>query len=523
MAYTHKGFYNPATEEKFKKVAQYEYSKLIKNKELIFENTMGNYNLDDNKLFEEFYFNKQFGYGKYLSIEESQQTNFIKNYLFEHTILPAFEQFENSLTTKKFKSLEESTSFDLDFSSSIKYENTARFLLENHVFKDFPKEQRLELTENIMFATQIQLEESLDSYRSNPNKLGETFDKVEEFMHKFFIGNTIGLARTLKETLLLGVVAFYSPYQLIGSSNVKYKMLGRSGISKPGKALELISPTRAIGEMLLKPYSSVGEILKKTNELDDESIKDFIKEIQEKEHTRESIINDCWTKNARINSTDNQNFKWSFQTLANIIKTGRMQYIGNPQDTGSGLLGFLFDIDASDPSFQKSFFEFRKCTYDHVFDLMLGYAKVSMAHDITSTDILEKVKVASRRKDYTIFNQIKADGKDINDLMYKVGKVLLSIDEIAEKLKENKQELFQDKYLDQFYMYLKQKIKQAYLDLDEAAEKQRATIDDNKLKDNIARGEEPKYEESWKDHKLKNVREYEKGNSSRKKIKSIYD
>jgi hypothetical protein len=524
MAYEHKGFFSKETEEKFKKITEYEYNKLLKNDELIFETTMGSYNIDTNKLFEEFFYDKKNGYGKLLSVPDEHKTQFIKNYLFEHTIIPAFEQFEKGLTLKKFQSLEENEQFDLDFSSSIKYENTAKYLIENFIFNDFPKETRIEMTEAIVFSTKLQLEESLDSFQNGYKNLGSAYDKVENAISNFFVGTTVGLARSIKEMLLFGVVALYSPYQLIGSSNVKYKMLGRSGTSRAGKALELISPTRNIAEMLLKPSAKIGEILKVTNELDNADIKDFLKDIQEKENTRESIINDCWTKNARvIDSTERQGFQFSFNAFANWIKTQRMQYIGNPQDTGAGMLGFLFGIDANDQSFQKSFFEYRKCVYDHVFGLILGYAKVAMSQDITSNDILEKVKVASRRNDYNIFNNIKTDGTDIKDLMYKVGKVLLSVDEIAEKLKENKQELYQDKYLDQFYMYLKQKIKQAYLDLDEAAEKQRAKIDDNKLKDSIAKGEQPKYEESWKDHKLKNVREYEKGNTSRKKIKSIYD
>jgi len=524
MAYEHKGFFNKETEEKFKTVVSYEYNKLLKNKDLIFETTMGSYNIDADKLFEEFYYDKKNGYGKLLDVPNEKKVQFIKNYLFENTIIPAFQKFEENLTLKKFEMLEEGTQFDLDFSSQIKYENTARYLIENFIFDDFEKDKREELTESIIFASKLRLEESLDSFKNGYKNLGAAYDKVEDAISNFFVGSTVGLARSIKEALLFGIVALYSPYQLIGSSNIKYKMLGRSGTSKVGKALELISPTRNIAEMLLKPYGKVGEILKKTNELDNEDIKDFIKDIQEKENTRENIINDCWVKHAKVlDTTERQSFTWSLNTFANWIKTQRMQYIGNPQDTGKGMLGFLFDIDANDPSFQKSFFEFRKCTYDHLFDLLLGYAKVAMSQDITTTEILEKVKVASRRKDYNIFQHIKDDGKDVHDLMYRVGKVLLSVDEIAEKLKENKQELFQDKYLDQFYMYLKQKIKQAYLDLDEAAEKQRAIIDDNKLKDSIARGSESKYEESWKDHKLKNVRDYEKGKSTKRKIKSIYD
>lgn len=523
MAYKHTGFYNDETKQNFKKIVSYEYGKLLKNDELVFETTMGSYNIDADKLFEEFFYDRKNGYGKLLSVPKDQTTKFIKDYLFENTIIPAFEKFEKTLTEKKYKMLEEDTIFDLDFSSQIKYENTSRYLIENFIFNDFPKDKRTELTESILFVSKLQLEESLDSFRNGYKNIGNAYDKVETALSNFFVGGTVGLARTIKEALLFGVVALYSPYQLIGSSNIKYKILGRSGTSKAGKALELISPTRAIADMLLKPYQNIGSILKKTNELDNADIKDFIKDIQEKLNTRENIINDCWIKNAKsIDNTEKQDFKFSFNSFANFIKSGRMQYLGNPQDTGAGMLGFLFNIDANDPSFQKSFFEFRKCTYDHVFELLLGYAKIAMSEDITTTDILEKVKTASRRNDYNIFNNIKNDGRDVNDLMYKVGKVLLSVDEIAEKLKENKQELFQDKYLDQFYMYLKQKIKQAYLDLDEAAEKQRGIIDDNKLKDSIANNDESKYEESWKDHKLKNVRDYEKG-TARKKIKSIYD
>jgi len=514
--YVHQGYYNPETEKKFKNIVQYEFNKLIKDENLIFESALKDWALDTNKLFDEFYLDND-GYGKFITEADENKTYFIKNYFYNKTIVPAFLKLEESVVEASFKAIEENETFNLGFNNQLKMENTSRYLIENFIFNEFPLKTRKQLTENIIFSQKLALEESIDIQK---NKIGEIYDKVEDTISSFFVGTTVGLAKSIKEALLFGVVLFYSPYQIIGSSNVKYKMLGRSGTSRVGKAIELLSPTRAIGEMLLKPYSEIGEILKKTNEIDNEDVKDFLKEIQQQSNTRETIINDCWLKNAQVLNTDEKlSFSNAMTKLANWIKTGRMRWLGNPMDMNKGMLGFLFSIDANDPSFQKSFFEFRKCVYDHLFDLIVGYAKTAMSEDITTTEILEKVKIASRRKDYNIFNKIKTDSRDIHDLMYKVGKVLLSVDEIADKLKENKQELFQDKYLDQFYTYLKQKIKQAYLDIDEAAEKQRKIIDDNKLKDDAVNNSEEKYTESWKEHSLKNVRNFDKS----KKIKSIYD
>jgi len=510
-------YFNPATEEQFKRITEFEYGKLVKNEEYIFEG----YNLDTSKLFDDFYHDEN-GYSNFLRLEESEKVDYIKQYFYENTIIPAVEDLLTAADTGRIKSelglIQESSNelSLLNFSDKVKLESTARYILENFIFRDYDLKTRREITENVIMAQNLLIEEAIDQQK---NAFAEGMDNVLDVINKLLPQNLIGLARTIKEGLIMGLIFFYSPYQLIGSANHKFRLFGRAGTSPVGKAINIISPCKNIGELLLKPYSEVGGLLKKVNQIENEDVQNFLKGIESQSRTRESIISDCWKKNARVEPTENRSWLSVFQIFADFIKKGRMQFLGHPLDSGKGLLGFLFSIDADDPSFQKSFFDFRKCIYDHIFELILGYTKTAMSVEITSIEILEKIKVASRRKDYDIFNSIIESPEDMDNLMYKVGKVLLGIEEIAESLKQNKTVLYQDKYLEQFYTYLKQKIKQTYLDLDEAAEKQRGVIEDNKFKDQLSKNSEEKYEESWKDHKMSTIRSGKKPS----KVKSIYD
>jgi len=59
--------------------------------------------------------------------------------------------------------------------------------------------------------------------------------------------------------------------------------------------------------------------------------------------------------------------------------------------------------------------------------------------------------------------------------------------------------LMKDQYLDQIYLYLKQKIKQTFIDLDEIAQKNNYESKMPKISDT--------YNESWKEHSLKGLRD----------------
>ncbi len=523
---------NAETKELFESTCKYEYNKLLKKEELIFEGL--NYNLDTSKLFEEFFQDKEDGYMALLDEATHERKAYVKDYFYNKTVIPIYEGYQNFIDLKKIKCLEEDTEFFQSFSDKVKLESTAKYLLENIVLDFLPMKNRKEISQSLMESKQLQfheleetfnnakiaLEESYDSFGTkDENILSKTAGLIQDGIDQV-VGTVTGTARLLKEMVLGLIVLLYSPFMIVSSENLKYRVLGSSGKGKIKQFMELIGPCQNIGELLLGSYSEVGSILKKVNEVDSPDVKAFIKEVTQHSNVREKIINDCWLKNAKVPSATEQgktglvNF---VHTLGNYIQTGRMTVIGNPQDAGSGMLGFLFAMDSDNPNFQRSFFEFRKCTYDHIFTLIIGYAKTAVEVQISTIDILERIKVASKRKDYSIFNTIQSSPEDAENLMYKVGKVLLNIDELAESLKKNKQLLFQDQFIDQFYVYLKQKIKQAYLDLDEISSKASTKDKERKYTD----GEHPddKYEESWKDHSLSTIRHGKKPT----KIKSIYD
>ena len=523
---------NKKTRELFESTCKYEYDKLLKMEELIFEGL--NYNLDTSKLFEEFFQDKEDGYLALLNEDTHKRKAYIKDYFYNKTIIPIYENYQKHIDLQKIKALEEGTEFFQSFSDKVKLESTARYLIENIILDFLPIKNRKEISQALLESKQLQFIELEENIENSKKLLQENYDSFgargENLISKTasaiqyaidqVVGSVTGTARLLKEMALGLIVLFYSPFMLVASENIKYKILGSSGKGKIKQFLELIGPCQNIGELLLGQYSEVGSILKKVNEVDSPDAKDFIKEVTQQQNVREKIINDCWLKSAKVPSASEEGKTGLIKfvhTLANFFQTHRMTTIGNPQDTGNGMLGFLFSMDADNPNFQRSFFEFRKCTYDHIFTLIIGYAKTAIEIEVSNIDILERIKVASKRKDYSVFNHIKESLDDSENLMYKVGKVLLSIDEIAESLKKNKRLLFQDQYIDQFYIYLKQKIKQAYLDLDEVSSKASTKDKEKKYKD----GEYPdgKYEESWKDHSLSTIRYGKKPT----KIKSIYD
>lgn len=519
---------NADTRELFESTVKYEYNKLLKKEELIFEGL--NYNLDTCKLFDEFFQDKEEGYMALLDESTHQRKAYIKDYFYNKTIIPIYEGYQNHIDNNKIKCIEEGTEFFQTLSDKVRLESTAKFLIENVILDFLPMKVRKEIAQDLLESKHyqmIELQESYDDKYNFGNSVGSavqtgiaaTADALQTSIDQI-VGTVTGSARLLKEMVLGMIVLLYSPFMVVSSENLKYKYLGSSGKGKIKQFMELIGPCQNIGELLLGSYSEVGGILKKVNEIDSQEVKQFLMEVTKDKSIREKIINDCWLKSAKVPSATEQGKTGLIKfvhTLANFFQTHRMTTIGNPQDAGAGMLGFLFSMDADNPNFQRSFFEFRKCTYDHIFTLIIGYAKTSVEVEISNIEILERIKVASKRKDYTVFNTIKETPDDAENLMYKVGKVLLNIDEIAESLKTNKRLLFQDQYIDQFYVYLKQKIKQAYLDLDEISSTASTKDKEKKYKD----GEHPddKYEESWKDHSLSTIRHGKKPT----KIKSIYD
>jgi len=506
---------NPETKKLFLETVNYEFQKLKKDESLIFHESNLNYTPNFMELYESWIADKN-GYLEYLNTPDAFKKRHIIDYLFENSIAVITNEINASIFKNYSTVLEETGNAYVSLTTDIQVENTIRLILENYIFSDFPKDYKETLVEGILELRREQyniIEESIDG--STGTSIGKAaIDKLAE-TRDFLIDNIIGMSRSIKEMFLFLLLVLYSPYLLISSENVKYKIFGMSGLGNLKKTLALIGPCRNLAELLLKGYDEIGAILKDVNEFDKPEIRDLLKEISKSDNTSNIIINDCWTKNARtLPSEEVSEFSFSLKKVAEAIKLGRMQWLGHPSDTGQGLLGWLFTVDASDQSFQKSFFEFRKCIYDHIFDLILGYAKVAVELDIHNTEIIENIKMASRRKDFHFFEKLMGTSDKKELIMYKVGRALLAIDEIAENLKENKRILFQDKYLDQFYIYLKQKIKQTFLDLDEIAEKK-----SKEEKDSDSKVDEDKYEESWKDHKMSTIRHGKKP----KKIKSIYE
>jgi len=528
--------YNPKAKELFENTLAKEFKSLQRQKNTIFEDI--NYTPKFSKIFEEFALQH---YNDYAKLKEYDKKVVAKNYLYESLILPMVNDYHSKVENHKIKRLEEGESYFLGYAHEAKMENTLRFIFENYIFDAFPKEYKDKIINTILeekarLFTELEdklLEESLGNGPApfvDPNNhpalagtrnAASTVVNTTYNIFKWLADNIIGIAQTWKEILILTILFIYSPWLIIGGESTKFTFTGMSGKGKLKQLFELIYPGRIIGDFLFNNgRNEIGEVLKKINEIDDPRIRKLLVEVSGDNDIASKVISDCWVKNVGNvfeDTTDVKDSAWTLKRVASSLKSIR-QFASNPQDLSSGALKWLFSIDAGDPVFQKAFFNFRKCAYDHVFDVLLGYAKIAMELNMNNKKIIDLIKEASKRNDYaafrTLVNDPNIDPKE--EVMFKVGEALLAIDEIAEALKDHKRELHQDMYVEQFYIYLKQKLKQAFLDLDEMAEKRTGEAKDKEDSEN---DEEEPYSEDWKEHSLTAIRHGKKPH----KIKSIYE
>jgi hypothetical protein len=189
------------------------------------------------------------------------------------------------------------------------------------------------------------------------------------------------------------------------------------------------------------------------------------------------MIQKCWDKNKmQMPSSDPDNR--SFLNYVGHLLNGKgiSNFLRDPKYNNEAQIALVLKSDASNPSYQKMFFDFRVCVYEKLFEIILGYAKTIYSMDDASYEIIKAANDAHKTKNFKSFFDLRPK-QDNEEAMFKIMRVLVSIDSIANSLEKRKSELVADKYIDRFTDFLRQNTKMVYQELNEMANQRKYNED----------------------------------------------
>ncbi len=453
---------------------------LKNNEDTIFENI--EVELDAEQKFEQL---KEHNTDYMMLISENsvyERKKMIKEYFWDRIV---GDLYENTLRIMDAASILEEAS--KSFASSYKIEETARLILENGIFARFPRDKKKDLVENLIEST---------FYPLTYNEKKEPFNFLEEsqllgmteLIEEGFVdtarnwGSSIGrgitnTARTTKSLLILLSMVLVSPATVI-LSNIGKQALDKAapkdtikhGTSPSARKfysfLDHISPVNWIFTFLTKDQHQLFTYLKQANNLENEYVQDALKTTG---GDSTKMVEKCWNKHKiQINAKDRENATFWEKTKHVLNGRGLANFVRDPKYNNENQLLITLGKDASDPIYQKRFFDFRICVYDKLFEIILGYAKAVYSMDNESYEIIKAANDAHQTKNYKAFFDLKP--KDDSDAaMFAIMKTLVALDSIAKSLETSKGDLAADKYIDRFSTYMTQNVKQTYKELDEMA------------------------------------------------------
>lgn len=390
------------------------------------------------------------------------------------------ELYENTVNIMKQAGvLEESLE---SFDKSYKIENTARLVLENGVFSDFPR--RKGIVDHL-------INEAF--YPESTHELQEGFSSAWDSTKTGFSTAIDAVVRSGK--LLRGLLEVLFYFLITPASTSASVLQVRSDkhptVRKAMAVMDkiLFGAVGAVGIVTLSPsmagfgaLAGVGYIwqfmnsdliqitnyLQKVNTLDNPYIQEVLKDMGADPG---ALVEKCWRRNKHqplspegegISSRFMLSFKkGSGNSLNNFLR--------DPLLTNPAQIASILKNDAADPKYQKMFFDFRTCLYEKIFEIVIGYAQALYSIDDSSYEVIRYANEVHKRKNFKAFFKLqpKEDGEIA---MFKVIKLLIAVEEIIVNLKTNKAELIGDKYIDQFIQSMEQQIKQTYQTLDEMAQ-----------------------------------------------------
>ncbi len=435
---------------------------------------------------------------KYLLLQENSNTLYME-YISENSLYEKKKLIKEYFWDKIVGDLYEST-LDImakarlleeandSFEHSYKIEETARLILENGIFARFPNKKKKELTDDL-------IEASFYPY-SFTSKRARTMDSVLEEGVTDWLQNTsssIGrgvtnTARFFKSIYLVSAMFLVSPATAILSNAGKQGLDAVGDKVAPGllskgtspstrKYYELmnnLSPIRWIYSFLTKDQHDIFKYLKQANNLENDYIQDVLKLAG---GDSSKIVDKCWNKN-KIQMVSKDPNKPSFTEMVQHFFSGKgiANAARDPKYNDETQLMVTLSSDASDPIYQKRFFDFRVCVFDKMFEIILGYAKAVYSMDDSSYEVIKSANDAHNSKNFKAFFDLRPK-QDNDAAMFAIMKALVAIDDIARTLEGSKGVLAADKYVDKFSQYLTQNVKQVYSELDEMANQKKYNED----------------------------------------------
>ena len=461
--------------------------KLKNNDETIFENI--GIQLDAEEKFEELKENYSALYGELLyenSLYNKKQM--ISEYFWSEIVGELYEHTVRIMGEAGI--LEES---QRSFENSYKIETTARLILENGIFAKFSSSKKKELTDLILEAV---FYPNMYQERMNTNftiiEEGVWGARMDNFGTAFGAGVT-GIARTVRSLSILLTLFLVSPAtilfgnlgdQLIDSSReaITGKMPPNKGANPTMRKfysfIESFWPVKIVYKFLHKDNEDLYKFIKQTNNLENEYIQDILKTAG---GNSRKIVAKCWQR-YKLQPSGKSSVELSgwekIKSVMREVGSGRAlsNFLRDPQYNDETQLAVLLRSDATDPKYQKQFFDFRVCVFDKLFEVILGYAKAIYSMDDASYEIIKAANDAHQKKNYKAFFDLRPK-QDNERAMFVVMKALVAITDISETLKKRKGELLADQYIDRFSQYLDQNIKQTYEELNQMASQRKFNAD----------------------------------------------
>jgi len=462
------------------------WKNLRDREDTIFENI--GISIDANEKFELF---KENQYETYMRlIHESslyEKKKIIRMHFWDNIVGDLYEHTIRIM--KEANLLEEALD---SFEKSYKIENTARLILENGIFANF-KNKKKEIIENI-----IEMCFYPNSYYENNISLLDDTNIIEEG----WVANGIQwtgdrvrdiarLTRNIYLTLLFLLItpATFTVGNITSRAGDEIMDRMEGGRTPTGmdpslrKFYDFIDKflgVNIIFKFLNKDLYDISKLLKKVNNLESEDLKDIMRDMKVDPN---KMIWRCWEKNKNQMSVSNpENAKFADYMRDFLSGKGLANFLRNPQYNNETQIALVLKSDASNPEYQKMFYDFRVCVYEKLFEIILGYAKTIYSIDDASYEIIKAANEAHKNKNFKAFFDLRPKQEN-EEAMFKIMRVLVSIDSIASELEKRKAELVADRYIDRFIDFLRQNIKLTYNELNQLANQRKFNEDRYKEND----------------------------------------
>ncbi len=416
-------------------------------------------------------------YMRYIS-EDSvyEKKKIIKEYFWDKIVGNLYESTLDIMAQANL--LEEANK---SFEHSYKIEETAKLILENGIFARFPDAKKKELTSVLIESSFYPA--SFAEKRSAYDFLEEGFGQNLQRGGEMFGRGVTNAARTTKSLMLLLSMFLVSPATMMMSQTAKGGLDaagagGSRGTSPSARKfygmLDKLSPVNLVYSFLHKDQNDLYKYLKQANSLENDYIQDILKTAG---GDSSKIVEKCWNQNKIQIEAKSRDDATVWEKVKHILNgKGLANFLRDPQYNDETQLMLTLGKDASDPIYQKRFYDFRVCVFDKLFEIIIGYAKAIYSMDDSSYEVIKAANEAHKSKNYKAFFDLKPK-QDNDAAMFSIMKALVAVDDIARTLEKSKGDLAADKYVDKFSQYLTQNIKSVYGELDEMANQKKFNAD----------------------------------------------